>query len=47
MHKYDEKAAATNQDKIGWMNFMLGQMAPEWAAARQAYLDWDGLWRTV
>jgi len=45
-NKYGEREAAEHQDDIGWTNFMLGRMAPEWASAQQLYFDWLGRRRT-
>ncbi len=45
-NKYGEREASEHQDQIGWTNFMLGRMAPEWAAAQQYYYDWLGRRKT-
>jgi hypothetical protein len=45
-NKYGEREAAEHQDTIGWTNFMIGRMAPEWASAQQRYFDWLGRRRT-
>jgi ribonuclease HI len=45
-NKYGEREASEHQDIIGWTNFMIGRMAPEWAAAQQSYFDWLGRRRT-
>jgi hypothetical protein len=41
-NKYGKCEASEHQDSIGWTNLMLRQLAPEWAAAKQQYLDWLG-----
>jgi hypothetical protein len=45
-NKYGEKEASEHQDDIGWNNFMLGRMAPEWASSQQSYYDWLGRRKT-
>jgi hypothetical protein len=45
-NKYGEKEASEHQDIIGWTNFMVGRMAPEWASAQQCYYDWLGRRKT-
>jgi hypothetical protein len=45
-NKYGERKAAEHQDSIGCTNFMIGRIAPEWAAAQQIYFDWLGRRRT-
>ena len=45
-NKYGERKASEHQDQIGWTNFMLGRMSPEWAAAQQSYYDWLGRRKT-
>jgi hypothetical protein len=38
--KYGECDSFKYQYLIGWTNFMIGRMVPEWAATQQSYDDW-------
>jgi hypothetical protein len=45
-NKYGEQEASEHQDIIGWSNFMIGRMTPEWASAQQCYYNWLGRQKT-
>jgi hypothetical protein len=39
-NKYGGHEASKHQDIIGWKNFMIGRMVPEWVAVQQCYYEW-------
>jgi hypothetical protein len=36
---YGSHHAVESQDKIGWYNFLLGQMSKKWSSSQQRYID--------